>query len=626
MATAQDAFAVQMRPTALLSFSACGFSARKGSVAIASKFRKMQRAEVDGGIDKEKLREKVKRMNRHAEKRRNRSEGQSRAKIEHLQQGIETLTATIVRLRNEQGSAAHRAAKQQREKLRSELRKLETSADTSLKVDALQELFDEHRTQRSMARLATRQAVRQAAITQHRQLLAVTDSTYKHEKAFHNDGDTIDVISRRPDGLGPSQPSQARLGWTKMDFRLAPGQPKFTTRVEDKPFGYVPPPRDLHLGGPGAVPDEVDPAKVAQAKAAAKKKPLWAASHTKKWKTPSGSEGQGFAAFAPLRPADDGERRQAQRFIVPDRVNYDPAMHGKQPWRPIQSDDADKEFSHFVPNDVYERTAKEQQAEELLVKFGLDPMKFKSTRELRARQGGGKPHDLWAEGEALMGGASTIEHRLQGSVGGGSFVQGGTFQFDAVTGSGVAPAALADGRVSTAGSRAYTTQRSTSLVGQQGASIHLPPGVGSGTRFSGRHKKNGSASNALFALSDTGKRRRPQSERVSRQGLLHAMASTAQPARTVQLATDSTPVSRPGTSFKVDRSLQQATQKYKNFLAGMDDLGEGRVDALASVEDAADLGALTGMLSSADAFASAGTMAAAKGVGVGVKRPGPKYY
>ena len=592
----------------------------------------MQRAEVDGGIDKEKLREKVKRMNRHAEKRRNRGEEHVHVKIEHLRQGIETLTATIVRLRNEQGSAAHRAAKQQREKLRAELHKLETAMDPQRSVDALQELFDEHRSQRSAARLATRQAVRQAAITQHRQMLAVTDTTYKHEKPFRSDGDTLDFISRRPEGLGPSQPSEARLGWTKMDFRLPPGQPKFSTKVEDKPFGYMPPPRDLKLGGPGEVPDEVDAVKVARAREQAKRKPLWAASHSSHWKSPADASGQGFAKFAPLRPADDDERRQAQRFTVPDRVNYDPAMHGRQPWRPIRSDDVDKDFSNFVPNDVYERTAKEQRAEQLLLKFGLDPLKFKSARQLRSRGAAdAKPHDLRAEGEALMGGASTIEHRLQGTAAGGEFMQGGTFQFDAVSGSGVAPQALADGRVSTAGSRAFATNRATSRVQDMGPSIHLPPGVGGAGGGASKHRGGSQSAkrshgSSLFTMTGASKRRVAQSDRVSRQGLLRAMAGTSQSARAVQLSSDSALPSQPGTSFNVGHTLQQATDKYKQFLSSSASLGEGRVDQLASVDDSSDIGALTGMMPSSDASAQAASMTLARGVGVGVKRPGPKYY
>ncbi len=602
-----------------------------GAVAARS-ISAMQRAEMDGGIDKEKLREKVKRMNRHAEKRRNRSELNAQAKVEHLRQGIETLTATIVRLRNEQGSAAHSAAKQQREHLQEELRKLEAINDPQRHTDALQELFDEHRTKRSIARLATRQAVRQAAITQHRQLLAVTDTTYKHEKPFRNDGDTIDVISRRPDGLGPSQPSEARLGWTKMDFRLAPGQPKFTTRVDDKPFGYVPPPRDLKLGGPGDVPDEVDARRLAEAKAAAKRKPLWAARHTGKWKTPSGSDGQSFATFAPLRPADDDERRQAQRFIVPDRVHYDPAMDGKQPWRPIRSDDVDKDFSRFVPNDVYERTSQEQRAEELLVKFGLDPLKFKSTRELRARQAqGSKPHDLWAEGEALMAGASTVDSRLQGTAAGGEFIQGGTYQFDALSSSAVAPGALSDGRVSTAGSRALATRQAMDKVQQQGASIHLPTGVGlaghSGAKGAkSKRRAAKSSTRGLFALADTSKRRQPQAASVSRQGLLSAVAGLSKSARNVQLSATSgqSADSRPGTSFSVGRGSRLAADKYKSFLSSTAGLGEGRVDALASVEDTTDLSALTGMVPAESPLVA--SMTFAKGVGVGVKQPGPKYY
>lgn len=575
----------------------------------------------DGGIDKAKLRKKVRSMNRRAERRRIRQEEEHRRQEEALASAVLDKTQTIIGLRGEIGTAAHTAAKAERDALQTQLSQLRESKADPTGAAALHALFDSHAQQRREAAVATRQTIRKAALTQHRKRMSMADTQAKHPKPFKNDSDVVDVISRRPEGLGPSQPSQERLGWTKMDFRLKPGQPDFRTRCDEGSFGYVAPARQLKLGGPGSAPPEPDAARLAALKKSAKRRPLWAARHTGPWKSSVQQDGApAFSSLAPSRPADDDERRMASRYIVPDRVHYKPALEGKPEWKPVRADDSDKDFSRFAPNDVWLRNHNTLEAEALLEKFGIDPLQYKSSREKRVRAAKASAR----KAPALLGDGDADEFSNRKTVSSGSYVRGGAFNFDVTLARG--SQASRDGAQSMQEGRAVASARAFQRTMQGGAIAARASMQGT------RPQSTASATGGLWRSRDARARRRPASQAVARSALFDTIARSKLPAKDVAvLASGNTAAAGQGALHSVGRGGHIDRERYAAVLAEASTLG-GTSSAVARPGSAGDdLLALTGM-QPAPSGSPTGQRLAGKSVqemssiGAGVRATAPKYY
>jgi hypothetical protein len=162
----------------------------------------MKKRAATGGIDKKKLLKQVQRMSRRAKHDREKEEAANAARVKEVKAGIEACTETILRLRDEMGSAAHTAAKQRREGLRRELVNLMHSIDPSTEFARINAAMDATKAAWSAHKERRRQSLRAAAVAEMYARAARLGGGVQHPVPFRNDM-TIqeDVIQRWVRGL-----------------------------------------------------------------------------------------------------------------------------------------------------------------------------------------------------------------------------------------------------------------------------------------------------------------------------------------------------------------------------------------------------------------------------------------